>query len=173
MQRPRPVDPAFLLFWLLVAQKWPWGFWSFCSLSIICPNCTRERACCYFQSLTVCVLFLEETCVHVQALQRRSQVPACPRSKLREPGLPAMPDSYSVSVAGRRRERGGQGALFRAVPHSAPPRTPVLQTLGPARFPGTAKAPRGDKRPFLRSRTPSPDRRSLRAELWSRSHLLL
>ena len=104
-----------------------------------------------------------------------SQDPACPGSKLLEPGLPAMPDSYSVSVALRRRERGGRGALFRG--SATLSRAASQQVLSPR--PGHRGcrpwAPPGSQeqpRPRAVPTPPSPDRRSLRAELWSGSHLL-
>ena len=43
MQGPCALYPAFLLFWLLVVQKRPWGFWSFCSSSMTGPICTQAR----------------------------------------------------------------------------------------------------------------------------------
>ena len=53
------------------------GFcWSFCILSIICPNCTCTQVLFFFSPLEfLCILLLEETFVQVQALQQRRPGP--------------------------------------------------------------------------------------------------
>ena len=51
-------------------------FWSFCILSIICPNCTCTQVLFFFSPLEfLCILLLEETFVQVQALQQRRPGP--------------------------------------------------------------------------------------------------
>ena len=58
---------------LLTLQKWQLGFWSFCILSRICPDCSFTVI---FDPLEILgALSLEKTFVQVPALQQR--VPAC------------------------------------------------------------------------------------------------
>ena len=172
--------PCFFGRWLFGSGR---GLLGFRSLSMRRARCARA-CCCRVSPSPSLVLLLEETCVHVQALQQRAPGPSC-----QSPASPRCLTAAQRVLLQKEAGRAGCSvqtpchSLQSAQPHRGhwrckPRATPGSQEqprhhAATSVLPGAATVPRGDKRPFLRSRTPSPDRRSLRAGLWSGSHLLL